>query len=33
VRRLVNPHRYHVSASDRRHQLRADLIAETDAHA
>jgi nicotinate phosphoribosyltransferase len=30
VRRLVNPHRYHVSASDRLHRLRADLIATTD---
>jgi nicotinate phosphoribosyltransferase len=30
VRRLVNPHRYHVSATERLHQLRLDLIARTD---
>jgi nicotinate phosphoribosyltransferase len=30
VRRLVNPHRYHVSATERLHQLRTDLIAHTD---
>ncbi|WP_040492772.1 nicotinate phosphoribosyltransferase [Ilumatobacter nonamiensis] len=28
VRRLVNPHRYHVSITDRLHRLRADVIAE-----
>jgi nicotinate phosphoribosyltransferase len=27
VRRLVNPHRYHVSVTDRLHELRRDLIA------
>lgn len=27
VRRLVNPHRYHVSVTDRLHELRLDLIA------
>jgi nicotinate phosphoribosyltransferase len=30
VRRLVNPHVYHVSATDRLHRLRADLIERTD---
>ena len=30
VRRIVNPHVYHVSASDRLHRLRADLVAATD---
>ena len=29
VRRLVNPHRYHVSLTDRLHRLRADLITTT----
>lgn len=29
VRRLVNPHRYHVSLTDRLHRLRAGLIAAT----
>lgn len=27
VRRLVNPHRYHVSVTDRLHELRRELIA------
>ena len=30
VRRLVNPHVYHVSITERLHQLRVDLIARTD---
>ncbi len=30
VRRLVNPHVYHVSATERLHRLRVDLIARTD---
>ncbi len=30
VRRLVNPHRYHVSVSNALHQMRAELIARTD---
>jgi nicotinate phosphoribosyltransferase len=29
VRRLVNPHRYHVSVTDRLHQLRRELITRT----
>jgi nicotinate phosphoribosyltransferase len=29
VRRLVNPHRYHVSLTERLHRLRAELIATT----
>ena len=28
VRRLVNPHRYHVSVTDQLHQLRRDLITQ-----
>jgi nicotinate phosphoribosyltransferase len=28
VRRLVNPHRYHVSITDRLHRLRRDLVAQ-----
>ena len=28
VRRLVNPHRYHVSVTDRLHELRRELIAD-----
>ena len=31
VQRLVNPHRYHVSITDRLHRLRNELVA--DAHA
>ena len=31
VRRLVNPHRYHVSITDRLHHLRLELIAAADA--
>ncbi|MFN3256195.1 MAG: nicotinate phosphoribosyltransferase [Ilumatobacter sp.] len=31
VRRLVNPHRYHVSLTDRLHRLRLDLIAQAEA--
>jgi len=31
VRRLVNPHRYHVSVTDRLHELRRALIAGTEA--
>jgi nicotinate phosphoribosyltransferase len=31
VRRLVNPHRYHVSITDRLHRLRRDLVAEAHA--
>jgi nicotinate phosphoribosyltransferase len=31
VRRLVNPHRYHVSLTDRMHHLRSDLIERTRA--
>lgn len=30
VRRLVNPHRYHVSLTDTLHQLRRDLIERTE---
>mgnify|MGYP001820954617 CR=1 FL=1 len=30
VRRLVNPHRYHVSLTDRLHRLRHDLVAATE---
>jgi nicotinate phosphoribosyltransferase len=30
VRRLVNPHVYHVSVTERLHEMRADLIARTD---
>ncbi|MEL6891255.1 MAG: nicotinate phosphoribosyltransferase [Actinomycetota bacterium] len=30
VRRLVNPHRYHVSVTDRLHRLRIDLVARTE---
>jgi nicotinate phosphoribosyltransferase len=29
VRRLVNPHRYHVSLTERLHRFRAELIATT----
>ncbi len=29
VRRLVNPHRYHVSITDRLNDLRRDLVAQT----
>ena len=31
VRRLVNPHRYHVSVTDRLHELRRELIARATA--
>lgn len=31
VRRLVNPHRYHVSLTDALHRLRHDLVAQTRA--
>jgi len=31
VRRLVNPHRYHVSITERLHQLRVDLVTNTEA--
>lgn len=30
VRRVVNPHVYHVSATERLHRLRTDLVATTD---
>jgi len=30
VRRIVNPHMYHVSVTDRLHHLRADLVARTN---
>ena len=31
VRRLVNPHRYHVSVTDRLHELRRELVARARA--
>ena len=33
VRRLVNPHRYHVSITDRLHRLRADLVSRASTRA
>ena len=33
VRRLVNPHRYHVSITDRLQQLRTELVADAEASA